>query len=158
MAGDLICPNVQNKRYPVHGSWIKFKDKFPDLDWSKAVEYSNEGKGKGSGNGKKGTGTGKGKSSKGNITRNLYNGRFQTNTVQVQDGEDPGFELAEREGLSGNQPHRVLAVVQTSETAQSMSFEEVSVAEEDVTPPGNSEWINIPGSGSHHIYAWPLHI
>ena len=64
-----------------------------------------------------------------------------------------------REELSGNQPHRVLAVAQTSETAQSMSCEEVSVAEEDVTPRGTSkEWINIPGSGSHHIYAWPLHI
>ncbi len=53
----------------------------------------------------------------------------------------------------------MLAVAQTSETAQSISVEEVSVAEEGVTPPGNSqEWINIPGSGSHHIYAWPLHI
>jgi hypothetical protein len=160
MAGDLICPNVQSKKYPVHGSWIKFKDKFPDSDWSKAVEYSDEGKGKGSGKGKKGKGIGKGKSSKGNISRNPNNGRFQTNTVQVQDGQvEPGFEFAEREELSGNQPHRVLAVAQTSETAQSMSFEEVSVAEEDVTPPGTSkEWINIPGSGSHHIYAWPLHI
>ena len=44
MASDLICPNVQNKKYLVHGSWIKFKDQFPDLDWSKAVEYSEEGK------------------------------------------------------------------------------------------------------------------
>ena len=97
MAGDLICPNVQSKKYPVHGSWIKFKDKFPDLDWSKAVEYSDEGKGKGSGKGKKGTGSGTGKSSKGNSSRNPTNGRFQTNTVQVQDGQvEPGFEFAER--------------------------------------------------------------
>ena len=160
MAGDLICPNVQSKTYPVHGSWIKFKDKFPDLDWFKAVEYSDEGKGNCSGKRKKGKGSGKGESSNGNISRNPNKRRFQTNTVQVQDGQvEPGFEFAEREELSGNQPHRVLAVAQTSETAQSMSFEEVSVAEEDVTPPGTSkEWINIPGSGSHHMYAWPLHI
>ena len=41
-----------------------------------------------------------------------------------------------------------------------MSFEEVSVAEENVTPPGTSDgdWVNIPRSGSHHMYAWPLHI
>ena len=46
MAGGLICPNVQSKKYPVHGSWIKFKEEFPNLDWSRAVEYSNDGKGK----------------------------------------------------------------------------------------------------------------
>ena len=79
----------------------------------------------------------------------------------MQDGEvEPGFEFAERVELPGNQPHRVLAVTRKSETAQSMSFEEVSVAEEVATPPGTSggEWINIPGSGPHRIYAWPLHI
>ena len=84
-------------------------------------------------------GSGKGKSSKGGVTRNPNNGRFQTNTVQVQDGEvEPGFESAERSELPGNQPHRVLTVAQNSETAQSMSFEEVSVAEENATPLGTS--------------------
>ena len=47
MAGDLIVPNVQSKKYPVHGSWIKFMDIFFNLDWSKAVEYIKAGKGKG---------------------------------------------------------------------------------------------------------------
>ncbi len=138
----------------------QIQGEFPNLDWSKAVEYSNEGKGKDSGKGKKGKGNGKGKG-KGNVTRNPNNGRFQANTVQVQDGDvEAGFEFAEREGLSGNQPHRVLTVVQPDETAnQFLSFEEVPVEEENVTPPGNTqEWIDIPGSQSHHIYAWPRHI
>ena len=50
MAGDLICPNVQNKKYPVHSSWINFKDKF--LIWiglrrssmQKAIKGKEKGK------------------------------------------------------------------------------------------------------------------
>ncbi len=40
-----------------------------------------------------------------------------------------------------------------------MSFEEVPVEEEEevVKPLGNSQWIDIPGSQSHHIYALPRH-
>ncbi len=111
MAVDLICPNVRNKKYPVHGSWVEFKDKFPDLDWSKAVEYSRDKKGKGKG--KKSKGSGKGKSSKGCVTRNPTNGRFQTNTVQVPDGEvEPGFEFADHGNVPGTNPYRVLTVTQ----------------------------------------------
>ena len=154
MTGDLICPNVQSKTYPVHGSWINFKDKFPDLDWSKAVEYSKDGKGKGKG--KKGEGSGNGKSSKGGLTRNPNNGRFQTNTVQVPHGEvEPGFEFADHADVPGTNPYRVLTVAQNSETAQSMSFEDVAVQKEiDATPPGPSgqeQWLKIAGSGSHHM-------
>ena len=106
MAGDLICPNVQNKKYPAHSSWIKFKDKFHDLDWTKAVEHAKGNKGKGKG--EKGKGSGKGKSSKGGVTRNPTNGRFQTNTVQVPGGEvEPGFEFA-NPSVSGHNPYCVL--------------------------------------------------
>ena len=43
-----------------------------------------------------------------------------------------------------------------------MSFEDVAVQEEiATTPPGTSgqeQWLNIAGSESHHMYAWPRRI
>ena len=131
------------------------------MDWSNAVEYSKDSKGKGKG--KKGKGSGKGKSSKGGATRNPINGRLQTNTVQVPDGEvEPGCEFADHADVPGTNPYGFLTVAQKSEIAQSMSFEDVAVQEEIVaTPPGTSgqeQWLKIAGSESHQVYAWPRRI